>query len=69
MEFIETDIFTKRSNMELTQAAGRLVSIGGAEDRTLREDAVQPRDVADSVLAIAPDPSKPYFRVPKVIEK
>ena len=49
--------------------AQSLAGIGGAEDRTLREDAVQPRDVADSVLAIAPDPSKPYFRVPKVIEK
>jgi aspartyl-tRNA(Asn)/glutamyl-tRNA(Gln) amidotransferase subunit C len=49
--------------------AQSLAGTAGAEDRTLREDAVQPSDVADPVLAIAPDPGKPYFRVPKVIEK
>jgi aspartyl-tRNA(Asn)/glutamyl-tRNA(Gln) amidotransferase subunit C len=49
--------------------AQSLAGTAGAEDRTLREDVVQPCNVADSVLAIAPDPSKPYFRVPKVIEK
>jgi aspartyl-tRNA(Asn)/glutamyl-tRNA(Gln) amidotransferase subunit C len=35
----------------------------------LRDDVVVPCDVADAVLAEAPDAAKPYFRVPKVIER
>ena len=38
-------------------------------DATLREDLVVPCAVADEVLAHAPDPEPPYFRVPKVIER
>jgi aspartyl-tRNA(Asn)/glutamyl-tRNA(Gln) amidotransferase subunit C len=55
------------SNVE--PMAQSLAGTAGAGDRTLRDDAVQPSDLAESVLAIAPDPGKPYFRVPKVIEK
>jgi len=33
----------------------------------LREDILLPCDVADSVLAAAPDAQKPFFRVPRVI--
>jgi len=40
-----------------------------AADATLREDLVVPCAVAEEVLAHAPDPEPPYFRVPKVIEK
>jgi len=46
-----------------------LTGTAGAEDHALREDVVASSDAADAVLSIAPDPSKPYFRVPKVIEK
>jgi aspartyl-tRNA(Asn)/glutamyl-tRNA(Gln) amidotransferase subunit C len=35
----------------------------------LRDDVVGPCDVADAVLAQAPDAAKPFFRVPKVIER
>jgi aspartyl-tRNA(Asn)/glutamyl-tRNA(Gln) amidotransferase subunit C len=35
----------------------------------LRDDVVVPCNVADAVLAEAPDAAKPYFRVPKVIER
>lgn len=35
----------------------------------LREDKLQPCDVIGDVLAGAPDPSPPYFRVPRVIER
>jgi aspartyl-tRNA(Asn)/glutamyl-tRNA(Gln) amidotransferase subunit C len=35
----------------------------------LREDKLAPCDVARDVLASAPDPSPPYFRVPRVIER
>jgi len=39
------------------------------DSSALREDTPTPGDVADAVLSGAPDPSKPYFRVPKVIER
>ncbi len=35
----------------------------------LREDAPRPCNVADAVLAQAPEAAKPFFRVPKVIER
>jgi len=35
----------------------------------LREDAPRPCEVADCILAQAPDAQKPFFRVPKVIER
>jgi aspartyl-tRNA(Asn)/glutamyl-tRNA(Gln) amidotransferase subunit C len=35
----------------------------------LREDVPGPCAVIDEVLAGAPDPDPPYFRVPKVIER
>jgi len=38
-------------------------------DSALRDDAVRPCDVADFVLAQAPDAAKPFFRVPKVIDR
>jgi aspartyl-tRNA(Asn)/glutamyl-tRNA(Gln) amidotransferase subunit C len=41
----------------------------GEQDATLREDLVVPCAVAEEVLAQAPDPEPPYFRVPKVIER
>jgi aspartyl-tRNA(Asn)/glutamyl-tRNA(Gln) amidotransferase subunit C len=35
----------------------------------LRDDTLQPCDIADAVLAAAPDAEKPFFRVPKVITR
>jgi aspartyl-tRNA(Asn)/glutamyl-tRNA(Gln) amidotransferase subunit C len=35
----------------------------------LREDTLRPCDVADSVLTRAPDAVKPFFRVPRVIDR
>lgn len=35
----------------------------------LREDVLRPCDVAAAVLSQAPDAEKPFFRVPKVIER
>ena len=35
----------------------------------LREDIVQPCTIGGEVLAHAPDAAKPFFRVPKVIER
>ena len=35
----------------------------------LRDDTLVPCDIAESVLAQAPDAAKPFFRVPRVIER
>ena len=35
----------------------------------LREDVVRPCDVGEPILSSAPDAAKPFFRVPKVIER
>ena len=45
---------------------------GRAQDRpdaTLRDDVVTTCDVAPEILAQAPDPEPPFFRVPKVIDR
>ena len=39
------------------------------ENSSARADEPRHSDVADAVLSNAPDPGRPYFRVPKVIEK
>lgn len=41
----------------------------GTPQAELREDALRPCDFAPAVLAQAPDAKKPFFRVPRVIEK
>jgi aspartyl-tRNA(Asn)/glutamyl-tRNA(Gln) amidotransferase subunit C len=35
----------------------------------LREDKLRPCDVADPILSQAPDAQKPWFRVPRVIDR
>ncbi len=45
------------------------VLYAAGENPALRDDSSKPSSVADAVLSGAPDPSKPYFRVPKVIER
>jgi aspartyl-tRNA(Asn)/glutamyl-tRNA(Gln) amidotransferase subunit C len=44
---------------------------GGAAQNhpELRDDVLRPCDVSGPVLAGAPDAAKPFFRVPRVIEK
>ena len=54
------------SNEESSAAAAEAAQL---ETSTLRPDVVRPVHIADAVLKIAPDPSAPYFRVPKVIER
>lgn len=39
------------------------------EHPELREDVLRPCNVADAILGQAPDAAKPFFRVPKVIER
>ena len=41
----------------------------GASHPELREDVVRPCDVWGPILSAAPDAAKPFFRVPKVIDR
>jgi aspartyl-tRNA(Asn)/glutamyl-tRNA(Gln) amidotransferase subunit C len=41
----------------------------GAQHPELREDVVRPCNVAEPILSAAPDAAKPFFRVPKVIDR
>jgi len=45
-----------------------LAGPGGAHPE-LRDDLLLPCDVGDAVLSGAPDAAKPFFRVPRVIER
>jgi len=47
----------------------QVLAVDQSADATLREDVVEPCNVAGDVLKQAPDPEAPYFRVPKVIER
>jgi aspartyl-tRNA(Asn)/glutamyl-tRNA(Gln) amidotransferase subunit C len=40
-----------------------------SEHPELRDDTQRPCDVAEAILAQAPDAAKPYFRVPRVIDR
>jgi len=51
-----------------TAAGAEGATAAGAEPE-LRDDAVAPCNVAEAVLAEAPDAAKGFFRVPKVIER
>jgi aspartyl-tRNA(Asn)/glutamyl-tRNA(Gln) amidotransferase subunit C len=42
---------------------------GTNEHAELRDDTLCPADVADAILAQAPDARKPFFRVPKVLDR
>ena len=52
------------------QSAGTTPSLASGDGSTpLREDVHVQSTVIDEVLAGAPDPDPPYFRVPKVIDR
>ncbi|HVB57267.1 MAG TPA: Asp-tRNA(Asn)/Glu-tRNA(Gln) amidotransferase subunit GatC [Candidatus Acidoferrales bacterium] len=61
------------TNVEpMTQALSTTAAAGGGSESAhpeLREDVLRPCAVAESVLSRAPDAAKPFFRVPKVIER
>ena len=49
--------------------AQALFGAASDEEATLRQDQLVSCEVAKEVLKGAPDPSPPYFRVPKVIDR
>jgi len=58
------------ANVEpMSQVLFPVSSDGGDGHPELREDVLQPCTIADAVLAQAPDSAKPFFRVPRVIER
>ncbi len=84
LELSEAELETYRAQLDsILEYAGKLneldttnvepmaqvLSTDQAADATLREDIVVRSSVAKDVLAHAPDPEPPYFRVPKVIER
>jgi len=62
----------KLKELDTTQVepmAQVLAGVAAADEIALRDDQPAPCEVAEEVLKGAPDPSPPYFRVPKVIER
>jgi aspartyl-tRNA(Asn)/glutamyl-tRNA(Gln) amidotransferase subunit C len=54
----------------LFTGVGSAAALGIANEHPeLRDDTLRPCDVADAILAQAPDAAEPFFRVPKVIER
>jgi len=52
-----------------TEPAASSSASARQEEPDLREDKLRPCNIADAVLEQAPDAAKPFFRVPKVIER
>ena len=42
---------------------------GSGDEPNLRDDIIVPCNIGEEVLAHAPDAAKPFFRVPKVIDR
>jgi aspartyl-tRNA(Asn)/glutamyl-tRNA(Gln) amidotransferase subunit C len=64
----ELDISSVAPMTQMLPRSAGAATPAGAEPQ-LRDDIVAPCNVADAVLAEAPDAAKPFFRVPKVIER
>jgi len=57
-------------DLEKVEPMAQVLHAGAADSHPeLREDVVRPCDVAEPVLAKAPDAASPFFRVPRVIER
>ncbi len=60
----------KLEELDVTNVAPMAqISFAATEEPKLRADVLRPCDVANAVLENAPDAAKPFFRVPKVIER
>ncbi len=63
----ELDTTSVEPMSQVTPAAAS--SEAAVQETPLREDRPAPCNIIGDVLAGAPDPSPPYFRVPRVIER
>ena len=61
----------KLNELDTSEVEPMAQVLTGAEKEapTLREDVARDAAIIEDVLRIAPDPSAPYFRVPKVIDR
>lgn len=59
----------KQLDISKVEPMAQVLYAAGPEEASLRQDEARPCEVAEAVLQRSPDPSKPYFRVPKVIER
>jgi aspartyl-tRNA(Asn)/glutamyl-tRNA(Gln) amidotransferase subunit C len=65
----QLDVTNVEPMAQLLSRSPAVSATDGSNEIELRDDVVGPCDVADAVLARAPDAAKPFFRVPKVIER
>lgn len=56
-------------DLEKIEPMTQVLHAGGDSHPELREDTLRPCVAADPILAEAPDAAKPFFRVPRVIER
>jgi aspartyl-tRNA(Asn)/glutamyl-tRNA(Gln) amidotransferase subunit C len=67
LEYVETLNRLDVSGVEPMAQVAYAHSAPGATP--LRDDVARPCDVGDAILAQAPEAKKPFFRVPKVIDR
>jgi aspartyl-tRNA(Asn)/glutamyl-tRNA(Gln) amidotransferase subunit C len=65
----ELDVTNIEPMAQVIFHASAAAGAGPESHPELREDVLRPCDVADAVLMRAADAEKPFFRVPKVIER
>jgi aspartyl-tRNA(Asn)/glutamyl-tRNA(Gln) amidotransferase subunit C len=68
LDVTQVEPMTQMSFGSAEPAASSSVSAHEAET-DLREDELRPCNIADAILEQAPDAARPFFRVPKVIER
>lgn len=59
----------KELDVSQIEPMAQVLHTGAGPDATLRGDEVSPSNVAERILEQAPESKKPYFRVPRVIER
>jgi len=59
----------KQLDVSAVEPMAQVLHSGASSVGALRDDIVRKSDVADAILEQAPEAKKPYFRVPKVIQR
>ena len=57
------------AHLETPEPVGSQSDGSASSEPNLRDDIIAPCNIGEQVLAHAPDAVKPFFRVPKVIER
>ena len=57
------------AHLEAPEPVGSQSDRSDSSEPNLRDDVIAPCNIGEEVLAHAPDAVKPFFRVPKVIER